>query len=210
MSTFKILSYSINTSWDSRPLDHAPIEIHLEGVNDAFVEMTVKGPFFDDPPAPSGPPGEPFWKLWDYEVAEAFFLGPNNRYLEVELSPHGQHLLLMLNGVHVDVGDCLPLDYKAKINGKTWEGKARIPAEYFPPDVNLFNAYAIHGSGDNRQYEALYPVPTGAFDQPDFHRLEYFQSIPFGTILPNNSGSELSKIWQDALDGKVHFNCTGK
>lgn len=49
---------------------------------------------------------------------------------------------------------------------KTWKGTAVIPLEYFPPDVTKINAYAIHGSGDERQYEALYPA-SEEFYTPD-------------------------------------------
>ena len=48
----------------------------------------------------------------------------------------------------------------------TWSGNAIIPLDYFPPDVNKINAYAIHGSGSNRQYEALYPA-NETFQRPD-------------------------------------------
>lgn len=48
-----------------------------------------------------------------------------------------------------------------------WHGLAKIPLSYLPPDVCKFNAYAIHGSGPDRQYESLYPVPQQAFEQPD-------------------------------------------
>jgi hypothetical protein len=33
--------------------------------------------------------------------------------------------------------------------------------------VTKFNAYAIHGEGDERQYESLFPVPNGQFPNPD-------------------------------------------
>ena len=49
----------------------------------------------------------------------------------------------------------------------TWTGEARIPADYFPPEVTLFNAYAIHGTADDRKYEALY---ESSGPQADFHR----------------------------------------
>lgn len=40
-----------------------------------------------------------------------------------------------------------------------WEGKALLPWSYFPPCTDKFNAFAIHGLGEERKYEALYPVP---------------------------------------------------
>ncbi len=42
------------------------------------------------------------------------------RYLEVELSPHGQHLLLLLDGSRNTVESGLPLDdYTAQIGQRT-------------------------------------------------------------------------------------------
>jgi len=61
----------------------------------------------------------------------------------------------------------LPMKYDATIEGSTWKGEAIIPWEYFPPDTNQFNAYAIHGTDPRRVYEALYPVPSGKFTEPD-------------------------------------------
>ena len=60
----------IDKQWDSSPTGHDPITIKLvrdvTGSED-HVRLIVDGPFFDDPDAPDGPPGEPFDKLWDYE-----------------------------------------------------------------------------------------------------------------------------------------------
>ena len=44
------------------------------------------------------------------------------------------------------------MDYSAKIDRKRkmWTGRARVPAAYFPPNVNRWNAYAIHGTGNSR------------------------------------------------------------
>jgi hypothetical protein len=44
------------------------------------------------------------------------------------------------------------MDYSAKIDSASgrWTGEARVPAAYFPPDIVRWNAYAIHGVGDNR------------------------------------------------------------
>ena len=52
----------------------------------------------------------------------------------------------------------LPIDFQCTIDSveRSWRGVAKIPLEYLPPGVKKFNAYAIHGSGDNRTYEALY------------------------------------------------------
>ena len=62
---------------------------------------------------------------------------------------------------------------------KRWVGSARIPLDYFPPNFDKFNAYAINndsesGKGNERVYRALHPVPG---ESADFHRLTCFQSV---------------------------------
>lgn len=51
------------------------------------------------------------------------------------------------------------MEFSATTDGKKWKGEALVPWAYFPPNVNKMNSYAIHGSGENRTYEALYPIP---------------------------------------------------
>ncbi|GFU21391.1 UPF0462 protein C4orf33 homolog [Nephila pilipes] len=191
------MEFSISQTWDSQPTDHDPIIIKLYPDND-FLMMEINAPFFNDPPAPSDKKG-PFPKLWDYEVVEAFFLGADEKYLEVEFSPHGQHLLLFLSGRKNAIKMCLHVEYIATVDKKssTWRGIASIPKTYFPPNVNRFNAYAIHGSGEGRQYEALFPVPSIHFTHPDFHRLEFFRYIEFDKLLAINN--TLSEEWENAL-----------
>lgn len=127
------------------------------------------------------------------------------------LSSHGQHLVLLLNGMRnmIKVNemstpasyllhhpclevfwlfcpwlkplfaylkfafifwreDKLALSYSATKDNvqKKWKGSATIPLDYFPPGVVKLNAYAIHGTGRDRRYEALYPA-TKEFDRPD-------------------------------------------
>ena len=54
-----------------------------------------------------------------------------------------------------------------------------------------------HGNPD--RYEARY---ESSGPQPDFHRLEKFQSIDFQYILPDNKAAELSAIWKTSIAGK--------
>ena len=44
------------------------------------------------------------------------------------------------------------MDYSTSLDpsGARWSGEARVPAAYFPPDVTRWNAYAIHGVGEDR------------------------------------------------------------
>lgn len=61
----------------------------------------------------------------------------------------------------------LPLNFTSSINNGNWTGCAFVPASYFPPKVTKFNAYAIHGSGPGRVYEALYPASAEKHTEPD-------------------------------------------
>lgn len=152
------------------------------------MRIQVNAPYFNDPPAPEGPTDDPFPGLWEYEVVELFFLGEGDEYLEIELSPSGHYLLLYLNGYRNDTGRVLPLDgYRVKDVNTTedsrvqrWIGEVTIPGEYFPCNVTKFNAYAIHGSDEEREYLSLFPVLGGELDQPDFHYLPAFGSVDLG------------------------------
>ncbi|XP_066922270.1 UPF0462 protein C4orf33 homolog [Clytia hemisphaerica] len=185
------MNYKITKEWNDKSANHNPASISLswQSGND-YVTAIFEAPFFDDPAAPKGEVGRPFPKLWDYEVVEIFFLSSKSQeYLEVEVSPHGQHLLLLLKGVRNMIEDELPMNYTASIdlNNKTWKGHAHIPLAYFPRSVDRMNAYAIHGSNEKRVYEALYPTPEGKFPQPDFHRLEYFEDFDLWKIVTDSS-----------------------
>ena len=90
-------SFSIEKTWDGKPINHKPVEIKLSPAEDSLV-IEISAPFFDDPAPEKGKMGEAFFKLWDYEVVEAFFLNDDDQYLELEFGPHGQHLSLLLNG----------------------------------------------------------------------------------------------------------------
>ncbi|KAK3576856.1 hypothetical protein CHS0354_012911 [Potamilus streckersoni] len=180
------LFYTITRTWNNQDTGHVPIQLTLQRADERHVQLTISAPFFNDPPNPGGTPGKPFPQLWDYEVVEAFFLADDGKYLELEFCPHGQHLVLLLNGKRKILKDQLPLKFSSSIHGNVWSGEAYIPVEYFPPKVSKFNAYAIHGSETSRQYEALYPITTGQHQEPDFHRLEYFQKIEFQSIVDEN------------------------
>lgn len=137
--------------------------------------IEVESPYFGDP-APQGPAG-PTDKLWEHEVVEVFIADAAERYLEVELSPHGHHLVLELSGVRHIVRARLPIDYQATIMPPTSEtvgrfrGTARLPWSYLPRAATRVNAYAIHGPPAARCYHAHHP-PGG--EVADFHRLESF------------------------------------
>uniref|UniRef100_A0A8C5SI04 Chromosome 4 open reading frame 33 n=1 Tax=Laticauda laticaudata TaxID=8630 RepID=A0A8C5SI04_LATLA len=93
-------------------------------------------------------------------VVEAFFLNyQTQQYLEVELCPHGQHFVLFLCGKRNICRKELPLKFEVSRATTKWRGHAHLPWNFFPPNTDRFNAFAIHGTDVNRTYEALYPIP---------------------------------------------------
>ena len=79
--------FTIRSTWDSDPLaDGHHTEITVKGFEGGVV-LEVDAPFYNDPPSPDVGAGERCWQLWDYEVVEAFFLGKDEQYLEIELCP---------------------------------------------------------------------------------------------------------------------------
>lgn len=162
---------TIEHTWNALPLEREErINITLEDAGD-YLRVVVEAPYHGDPPPP-GPPG-PLPGLWNYEVVELFIVGPTPGppYTELELSPHGHHLLLRLCGVRQITAQELPLTYAASIAAGRWHGEALLPRDFLPPAPHRLNAFAIHGTGEARRYLAMTPVPGEA---PDFHRLEYF------------------------------------
>lgn len=91
----------------------------LAGPKGDSVQVIVEAPFFGDPPPPRAENfvGKPFYQLWDYEVVEVFFLcSVTGEYLEVEMGPHGQHLVLLFSGQRQCVRHSLDIEYSAKIS----------------------------------------------------------------------------------------------
>lgn len=60
------MEFLIQHTWDSNPVNHDPISI-LFSPDQEGLKIEVCGPFFSDPAAPAGQPGQPFPGLWDYE-----------------------------------------------------------------------------------------------------------------------------------------------
>ncbi|CAF2046459.1 unnamed protein product [Rotaria magnacalcarata] len=179
------MNFTIKTLWNSTLIGGDRfVQLSLSSTLDKnHLLIEIQAPFFNDS-SPSGPAG-PFANLWDYEVVELFFLSSStNHYIELEFSPHGHYLVLLLTDQRQVLKYMLNItDYRVEHQSPDqWYGQASVPRAHFPAHINLFNAYAIHGHGEKRIYEALYPAPMESI-KPDFHRLELFQPLAFENLL---------------------------
>ena len=161
----------IASTWDGQPLGHEEVPVLTIRRQSGALIVCVDAPFYDDP-RPAQEPGS-VDGLWEYEVVEWFVVGEGEPvpYLEVEMGPHGHHLVLQLEGIRNPVRTYQALEYTTQIVGKRWMGEARIPVGWLPSKPVRHNGFAIHGVGKQRVYAAAYPVPG---PQPDFHRLTHF------------------------------------
>lgn len=170
----------IDATWDgqmARPDEAVQLCVEIDG-DDLVID--VDAPFHGDPP-PAAPPGATDG-LWNHEVVELFVaseVGP--KYLEIELGPHGHHLVLQLDGIRTVVARGLAIAFTSRIAGDRWTGQARVPRAWLPPSPHRVNAYAIHGEGEARRYLALAAVPG---EKPDFHQPAHFVALSLDPTLP--------------------------
>ncbi|MBZ5716038.1 hypothetical protein [Nannocystis pusilla] len=152
--------------WDGSPATPAErITLDLR-VRAGALELDVDAPFHGDP-APPHPPGSTPG-LWNFEVVELFLHAPGDRYLEIELGPHGHWLALQLHGVRNIIDPAVAIAFTAtRSEPHRWRGSASIPASALPPGLARWNAHAIHDQGEARRH--LSALPAGGA-RPDFHR----------------------------------------
>lgn len=173
----RAIDFEVKGTWDGKSLDSgefARIGFRVDAET-SLVELTVEATFYGDP-APNEPPGS-LEGLWDFEVVELFLIGDAERYLEIELGPHGHFLGLLLAGRRNVVESHIPIDFEVDRRTRGWSGTARFSSDWLPSPLRAANAYAIHGIGAGRRYLATHPVPG---DAPDFHRLECFGPLDVG------------------------------
>lgn len=179
--------------WDFRgaPLPEAHRGLVRLARSADYLRIEIEAPYFGDE-APAAPVG-PTDRLWEHEVCEIFIADDAERYLEVELSPHGHHLVIELAGVRRAVRSLLPISYVARIelavpraDGSGGEplgrffGDARVPWAYLPAAATRVNAYAIHGPANRRCYHAHSPTSPQGGEVADFHTLSRFVSFQLG------------------------------
>lgn len=166
------LHVTVDTRWDGSPADPAEtfhVTLRDGGPN---LLLLVDAPYHGDP-APDAPAGS-LWGLWQDEVVELFVLGLGGRYLEVEVGPHGHHIVLQLDGPRNAVATGLPLSVQARIDGDRWTATASIPRSYLPSAPHRINVTAVHGEGEQRRFLSWVALP-GA--RPDFHQPDVFRPV---------------------------------
>lgn len=67
------MEFRISKTWNGSEIDHAPIFICLSAGEGKGLRVDVKAPFFNSPPAPNSPAGQPCDRLWDYEGKDDIF-----------------------------------------------------------------------------------------------------------------------------------------
>lgn len=165
--------------WDGSPAAESEVATVKLALHADHLQVSVSAPFHDDP-RPDGPTG-PRWRLWEHEVVELFLaFVPADAppvYTEIELGPHGHHLVLQLVGVRNPIARELPLAYVATRDGSQWHGEATVPLSLLPPGTPpswRVNVAAIHGPPSARRYLTAARLQAA---EPDFHRPAEF--LPF-------------------------------
>ena len=177
-----LVKFEILQTWDGAALGASECCTVCLTDSGATWIVEVVAPFFGDP-APSAPRSS-LEGLWAFEVVEFFVAaaGVNDSevaYTEVELSPHGHHLVLRFEGVRHRVAEIEPLAVRCRIShgreGDRWQGRIELPYDTFPPKPWRANAFAMHGLGESRRYLAAAPLPG---PRPDFHQPDRFPRLP--------------------------------
>ena len=165
-------SIAIRHAWDGTPLAMSHWVTMDVTLDDSVMRLCVDAPYFDNPPPEEAPnPETGLWGLWDYEVVEIFLVGASGEYTEIEVGPHGHHLILRLDAPRSVVDKLHPMMWQSSIAGGRWQGEGTIERTLLPASIERFNAFAIRTVAGIRQYCCHHPLPS---PQPDFHQPERF------------------------------------
>merc|ERR1711981_1015822 len=93
------LSYNISTTWNGHQVRHFPTTLDIGSSPGGDLTISINAKLFSTlAPPPGCVAGKPYPALWNYEVVEVFFLEPEtDSYVELEFSPCGAHLALLLH-----------------------------------------------------------------------------------------------------------------
>ena len=201
---YVMFEFKIAKLWDGTALsidDQVSISIEVGSADlpDPVLIVSVDAPFYNEP-EPAGLGKKNLDGLWNHEVVELFIKGRHDKYLEIEMGPHGHYLVLVCDGYRQCFSRGIePISYQASITESRWTGTMTIPLHLLPPSTDIpsarysFNAYAIHGLEPERMYAALYGPrkAEGDYAVADFHKLELFEHFPL--TLPS---TEQVSVWE--------------
>ncbi|MAZ49662.1 MAG: hypothetical protein CME65_13965 [Halobacteriovoraceae bacterium] len=117
------------------------------------------------------------WLLWEFDVFELFLTRghPQGHYLEIQFSPLGQKLALLIKRPREDFDFYVPKTFKLEntIDDQGWKFKCTIKATDIPGSDSI-----IHGN----LHSCIHKAPSRCYlgteinkeDVPDFHRPELF------------------------------------
>ncbi len=122
------------------------------------------------------------WELWNFDVVETFLQLRKNAqdihapYLELQVSPLGQALQLIILKPRVSFYTPLSLEFKAEthLQDDHWKSEVRVelPKEFSNGEL-WGGMFACLGKND-RGFYSLSPNPEA---KPDFHRPELFKKL---------------------------------
>jgi len=128
--------FYIEKTWDGDDIDHEDplqrVHIHFDSNDGGDLTVQVSAPYFNSPHFPpdlltfSTCPRRTVADLYNYEVTReasrigvlmcvsfqvvgVFLANDDDEYLEIEFSPHGSYLLIMLDGYRNKILEKLPL-----------------------------------------------------------------------------------------------------
>ena len=164
------LELPLRCAWNGAPL----LDPHLRGFLGLSVdrdELCVRGglPDPEPGPAPDAPPRSRVANLWEYDVVELFWVGPEGRYLEIELGAHGHFLVLSFSGPREredDHEDFAPF-VEHRRDDAGWVTGLRVPWALLPHPLEALGAFALARGA----YVSAYPLPGRT---PDFHQPHAF------------------------------------
>ena len=178
-------SFDITSEWDGtpieNPLDWTKMDVEL---TEAGLHISVSSLCYaDEVPSTDPDRQKGTWGLWDYEVVELFLVGENGHYTEIEMGPHGHHIVLQLDGPRSIVCKEIPMQWEPLIQDGQWVGRGFVDKKWLPEKIVRANAFTIHTVNGKRRYCCYTPLPG---PQPDFHQPDRFA------------------LWDDIPTGKHH------
>ncbi len=187
--TLKSLKIKIDQTWAGLALSESEqIKIEIDFQSEQRLSIQLQAPYHRNPP-PNCPKGAT-WGLWQFEVVEVFLVWDQDRYLEIEMGPHGHHLILGLDGIRQIRQAFVPVVYQSQIEGDHWQAlllldlghqalKDSFVGQFKWQSMKSVNAFAIHQPLEkplDRRYCVAFDVAK-INEHPNFHCIDRFMQM---------------------------------